>query len=100
MAEKDSQSNSQEQQPERKFSQEQYDMLKRCSEKKDMTEWNQWFWEHIEEKILLENADLGGANLKNALLLEANLEKAYLKDANLEYAKLMGAKFYPIPNRL
>ena len=27
---------------ERRFSQEQYDMLKRCSEKKDMTEWNEW----------------------------------------------------------
>ncbi len=26
---------------ERRFSQEQYDMLKRCSDKKDMTEWNQ-----------------------------------------------------------
>lgn len=24
---------------ERRFSQEQYDMLKRCSEKKDVTEW-------------------------------------------------------------
>ncbi len=28
--------------PERKFSQEQYDMLLRCSEKKDMTEWDEW----------------------------------------------------------
>jgi hypothetical protein len=27
---------------ERWFSQEQYDMLLRCSEKKDMTEWNEW----------------------------------------------------------
>lgn len=27
---------------ERRFSQEQYDMLLRCSQKKDMTEWNQW----------------------------------------------------------
>lgn len=27
---------------ERRFSQEQYDMLKRCSDKKDMREWNEW----------------------------------------------------------
>lgn len=27
---------------ERRFSQKQYDMLLRCSEKKDMTEWNEW----------------------------------------------------------
>lgn len=27
---------------ERRFSQKQYDMLLRCSEKKDITEWNEW----------------------------------------------------------
>jgi len=27
---------------ERKFSQDQYDMLKRCSDNENMTEWNEW----------------------------------------------------------
>jgi hypothetical protein len=27
---------------ERRFSQEQYEMLKRCFDKKDMTAWNEW----------------------------------------------------------
>ena len=30
----------------RRFSRQQYDMLKRCSDKKDMTEWNQWRMNH------------------------------------------------------
>ena len=58
MAEKDSQSNPQEQQPKRKFSQEQYDLLKRCSEKKDMTEWNEWRKKNSHEEIFLQNANL------------------------------------------
>jgi len=45
-------------QEERKFSQEQYEMLKRCSDKKDMTEWNEWRKESESEEILLEGAKL------------------------------------------
>jgi hypothetical protein len=44
----------------RRFSQQQYDMLKRCSEKKDMTEWNQWRNHNPAQDILLEGADLVG----------------------------------------
>ena len=50
------QQNSQPEKPKekRRFSQEQYDMLKRCSDKKDMAEWNEWRKKHSEEDILLD----------------------------------------------
>jgi len=63
----------------RRFSQEQYDMLKRCSDKKDMTEWNEWRKQHFEEDVLLEGADL--------------------HDAHLDGANLIGAKFAPESER-
>ena len=52
----------------RKFSQDQYDMLKRCSDKKDMTEWNQWRYDNPDEDILLEGRDFHTAYLVNANL--------------------------------
>ena len=93
----------------RKFSQTQYDILQRCSEAKDLTEWNEWRKERPEEEVLLEGADLRGvclrgADLKEALLKGAdfsgaNLEEAKLRDANLKGAdlsktKVCGADFY------
>ena len=42
----------------RQFSQEQYDMLKRCSDKKDMTEWNKWRKENPAQDIELDIAQL------------------------------------------
>jgi len=77
----------------RRFSQEQYEILKRCSEKKDITEWNEWRKKHPKEKILLEGADLGeayliGANLQEADLSRANLQKAFLAGGNLQKAYL------------
>lgn len=76
-----------------RFSQEQYDMLIRCSEKKDMTEWNQWRKENSNENILLEGANLVFAHLEDAFLLGSHLENAklrcaYLNDANLANAHL------------
>ncbi len=78
---------------ERRFSQEQYDMLLRCSEKKDISEWNQWREDNPREEILLESADLAGAymrgaNLRDALLQGALLEEADLQGADLERASL------------
>ena len=43
---------------EREFSQKQYDLLKSCSDKKDMTEWNKWREEHPDEEIRLQEAHL------------------------------------------
>lgn len=83
--------------PERKFSQEQYDMLKRCSDNKDMTEWNKWREEYPDEEVQLQFAPLekfwlGEANLQgDGLLVDANLQGAKLRDANLQGAKLEDA---------
>jgi len=121
---KDDKSSSKQKKPkeERRFSQEQYDMLKRCSDNKDMTEWNEWRKEHLYEeiwlqgaelilahleranlgKVHLERANLGGANLQGASLFEANLQganfdMANLQSANLQAANLEGA-FIPLAN--
>ncbi len=82
---------------ERKFSQEQYDMLERCAEVEDTAEWNKWRKNNPDEKILLEEADLEKfylrqANLQDADLLRANLQDAHLLRANLARAKLNEAK--------
>jgi hypothetical protein len=55
---------------ERRFSQEQYDMLKLCSDKEDMTEWNQWRnkKENRNMDIELEGASLDGCYLKDVYL--------------------------------
>ncbi len=89
-----------------RFNQKQYDILKRCSEKKSISEWNSYRAEQPETRIHLQNADLRGARLEGAKLTEANLEgarfegadllaadlrKADLRRANLEKANLWGA---------
>ena len=81
---------------ERMFNQEQYEMLQRCSEKKDVTEWNQWRKQTGRKDIFLKGASLKGAclegvNLKGANLEGANLSDAYLKGADLSTAHLEGA---------
>ncbi len=80
---------------------DQYDMLKRCSNKKDMTEWNEWRKEHKGEDILLEGKHFRGAylqgvnlfhtKLKSVSFYEANLKGADLRLADLEDADLFGA---------
>ncbi len=80
---------------------DQYEMLKCCSDKKDMTEWNQWREIHEKEDILLEGAYLSeaylkGANLGTLQLLDGEtdaplLGEVYLKGANLEVSQLEGA---------
>jgi hypothetical protein len=92
----------------RRFSEEQYQMLLRCSEKKDMTEWNHWRKENPDQEIYLEggclekfylaganlrNAHLDGANLSRANLERGRLQEAYIRGANLR-AYLKGAKFW------
>jgi len=72
--------------PKPRFNEEQYQILKSCSDKKDITDWNEWREEHPNKTILLEGAILPGAHLE-----EAHLEGAKLHGANLEHAKLHGA---------
>ncbi|MBW7992749.1 MAG: hypothetical protein FVQ84_22405 [Planctomycetes bacterium] len=123
MAEETSKETETEEKHELKFSQDQYDMLKRCSEKKDMTEWNEWRknaqWDYLRnEDIYLEGADFSECYLKGALLstgttvgirgkvylkkavfVDAHLEGshlsfAHLEGANLNDAHLENAKLY------
>lgn len=98
-------------QKERRFSQEQYKMLKRCSEKKDMSEWNEWRKKHKKDEIWLEGALLNrtylkGANLGTLQMIDgetgekvfgevhlnyADLGEADLEDADLQFAHLENA---------
>ncbi|MHC4586394.1 MAG: pentapeptide repeat-containing protein [Planctomycetota bacterium] len=96
MAEEASKRPDTDQKHERMFNQEQYEMLLRCSEKKDTTEWNEWRKQNNRKDILLKGASLKGAcldrvNLKGANLEGANLSDAYLKGADLSTAHLEGA---------
>jgi uncharacterized protein YjbI with pentapeptide repeats len=76
----------------------QLEFLKKCSEKKDFSEWYDWREEKPDEEIWLQGAhledahldgaDLGRAHLDGAGLIDAHLEEAYLVDAHLEGAYL------------
>ena len=90
----------------RKFDQQQYDMLKRCSDAKDMTEWNEWRKANPREDVLL-----GEANFKGFWLARANFMKGtiyndrtgedikysgdvHFEGANFEIANLERANFF------
>jgi len=75
---------------ERRFSQEQYDMLKRCSEKKDMTEWNEWREKNPDEDILLEGAQFAYCKLRNKKDFKIDLTGAVLHLDNGRLAKIRG----------
>lgn len=93
-----------------RFSQEQYDFLKRCSEKGEegIKEWNEWRKKHAKEDIYLEGASLSGMYLVGVLLnsggikntetgeyekfdSEVHLKNANFRKTNLKQAKLRGA---------
>jgi len=92
---------------ERKFSQEQYDMLKRCSDKKDMSEWNEWRGD--DQDVLLESGDFSNWHLKGVnlgtyrqygcdtpevYLGRAKFNKAHLEGAQLYFAHMEGAELH------
>ncbi len=64
------------------------ELLQKCSEKKDMTEWNKWRIQNLQEVIWLQGADLWGVYLEGANLVSAHLEGAFLLSAHLERAEL------------
>ena len=90
-------------------------MLLRCSEKKDMMEWNEWRKKNPKSDVLLEGANLrkcylkgvylnwglnkdkeggledfrGEVHLENSCLRDAHLESAYLKGAHLEGVEMV-----------
>lgn len=80
----------------RRFSETQYDMLKRCSDNIDITEWNEWRERNPRIQIQLEGANLSDSKLVNAKLNGANLwranfNRADLTGADLNQAQLSGA---------
>jgi hypothetical protein len=75
----------------RRLNQKQYEMLKSCSDKGDMTEWNEWRKANPTIPILLEGVDLKGANLRGANLRGAILIMTDLEGANLRRGDLRGA---------
>jgi len=105
--------------PLRRFNQQQYDLLKKCSDKKDLKEWNQYRVENPYEDIELEEANFemsylegaflnstykvafegrvvafhGEVYLENAVFRGANLKKAKLQGANIDKADFMWADF-------
>ncbi|NIP27343.1 MAG: hypothetical protein GWN67_14020 [Phycisphaerae bacterium] len=101
MAKNDEQKPGQQPEGKVKCDKEQHERLLRCSEKKDITEWNQWRKEHPDEEIWLqganlrnthlENANLSCTHLENALLWGTHLESANLWRTYMEHAELMDA---------
>ena len=79
-----------------RFSGQQYEMLRRCSDNKDMTEWNEWRKNNPGQDVLLGGAELGGAWLEGADmrgvdLSGADIKGAYLGNVDLSWANLQGA---------
>lgn len=74
----------------RKFNQEQYEMLKRCSDKKGMSEWNEWRRGHPGTDIELEGQDFSTWYLQCAFL---NSDSGVIYDEktpDVEAVKLTG----------
>jgi uncharacterized protein YjbI with pentapeptide repeats len=91
----------QEQGKEQRFSQKQYEMLKRCSDKKDITEWNEWRDKNPDRDIELENVDFSGWNLKKVnfgtwtyRVYRCRTSKVYLRKAKFSNADLKYANFH------
>lgn len=76
--------------PEKKlhFIQEQYDMLLRCSKKRDVTKWNEWREKKPSIDIVLEGVDFSHAYLVQVHLWDSRLEGSNFSYAHLERADL------------
>ena len=75
----------------KQFDESQYEILIKCSDKGDLTEWNEWRENNQTVSVLLEGANFIGANLEGADLWKANLAGANLRNVNLEGADLWKA---------
>ena len=89
----------------RRFRQEQYDLLKRCSDTRDITAWNQWRKDHPQEEVLLDGADLADA-LKQDLFANIAAGKtnmpvtilAHTSGAFVTNSLVIGSGLYADPN--
>jgi uncharacterized protein YjbI with pentapeptide repeats len=92
----------------RRFNQQQYDLLKKCSDKKDMTEWNKWREEDGQD-VFLEGGDfsnwyLKGVNLgthreygrdtPEVYLSKAKFNQAHLESAHLDFAHMKDVELH------
>ena len=75
----------------KQFDESQYEILIKCSDKGDMTQWNEWRANNQKVSILLEGANFISANLAGADLWKANLAGANLRNVNLAGADLWKA---------
>lgn len=78
---------------------EQYKMLMRCSEKKDIAEWNEWRNKNEDVEIHLVGAKFCGTHLDGAEFWDAHLDGTDFRKAHLDGvvfwgAHLDGAKFW------
>jgi uncharacterized protein YjbI with pentapeptide repeats len=111
----ESESKKENQNSQRRFSQEQYDMLKHCSDNEDMTKWNKWRKDHADEVIWLQGRDFKGWWLKKANFMHGTFfdsqtkreinysgevhlensifEKAHVEEAEFFRAHLEGTRF-------
>lgn len=106
----------------RRFKQDHYDLLIECSNKRDFTEWNKWYWEQYkitytsetlgEIELTIDNFKISGRNIENFEIkgrdireIEADVlgrieferiefEGAELEGAPLNGRYLKGAVFY------
>ena len=75
-----------------KFNQEHYDLLKKCSDKKDMTQWNNYscdFTTFIEYPMKTQKLNV--PHLENAQFHMAYLEDSQLSLAHMEGSEMNGA---------
>ena len=77
---------------------EQYEMLMRCSKKKNIAEWNEWREKNANVEIHLVGAEFGGAHLDGTNFRQSHLDgtnfyEAHLGGANFNGAHLDGAEF-------
>ena len=89
---------------------DQYEMLKRCSSKKNLTEWNEWRHRHPEDDILLEGANLSNLYLQDALfdtgeftdfsgqiiLDTADFRDTHLDKSRFHHAQLNGTNLWGV----
>ena len=76
---------------ESQFDENQYEILIKCSEEGDLTNWNEWRENNQTVSISLEGANFLSAYLAGADLWKANLTGANLRNVNLEGADLWKA---------
>ena len=76
---------------------DQYEMLKRCSDNKNVSEWNEWRTKNKEEDICLEGANFNKFCLESVRLDEDPIHifgKVYLERAKFRFANLNRARFF------